>query len=110
MMKQKTVKVPIKVDFNTDLLFLNFLISKTLENSKIIVDLKGSGKRLLNDETLDEFTNNIVLEIFSSISPVYNQVLMNYFSKDGLQKYIVTSVYYELTNKFLQINTEKLRR
>lgn len=102
------------ISFENDIIFLNFLISKKLEDayaynleaSKIT---NGNSIRLFNDKDLAKNAERIIVEINFELSNNYKKVLLKYFSEEGLLDYITREVTNKLTAYILKNNGSQIR-
>jgi len=101
-----TPKPPKTLNFENDILFLNFMINSKIDHCKkyIITPAKQAGVALMTNKDLEKYREGYVIEIYAQISNDYKKVLMKYFSEEGLRFYIVNSLNDSITSSILQHN------
>lgn len=98
---------PMKpLDFERDILFLNFLIGRKIEDYRkyVITPSKAAGRGLLTDKEIEEYTNSLPIQIISELSSNYIRTLYKYFSEDGLRFYICNTINNSLSDLVLKHN------
>lgn len=98
---------PLKaLNFENDMVFLNFLIGTKVQhyNKYVILPAKAAGIALMTDEDLIKYRDGYVVEIYAHINEDYKRVLLKYFSEEGLRFYIISTLNDEITNGILSHN------
>ena len=98
---------PIKtLNFENDILFLNFLIGTKVDHYKqyILAPAKASGVPLMTDEDLNKYREGYIIEIYEHMNKNYIENLYKYFSEEGLRFYISSTINKEITKQILAHN------
>lgn len=103
--KGKSIPITQISGFENDILFINNLIAVQLKNyEKYIIAPAKAGKRILNDDELKKYREDLVIEIFSHISEDYKRTLLHYFSDEGLRYYVANTLNNEIISLTLKYN------
>lgn len=97
--------------------YLTLLINRKIEISKrfflgILSDQLADSKNYIRDEDVQKEFNNIVSEIWNSISDNYKNFLVNKYFKDEqeLIKFLAETVYSELVKIAITNNNDKISK
>lgn len=97
--------------------YLTLLINRKIEISKrfflgILSDQLADSKNYIRDEDIQKEFNNIVSEIWNSISDNYKNFLVNKYFKDEqeLIKFLAETVYSELVKIAITNNNDKISK
>lgn len=101
-----------RYNFTSDSDFLIFLISYKIKiyNELIINPYMESNKlMMLKDKDLNEAVESIVIDVKESMNEDYINVLLKYFTKDGLDTYITEMVLNYMTMDINEKNKIKIK-
>lgn len=98
-------------NFESDMVFLLHVITDTMANFKMYT-LKPrdiAGYKVIDDELFEVWKERLVTDIYSQLSPNYRNILYTYYTEEGLMRFIIEKVNFEmiemiLTMKFIRQN------
>ena len=106
--KHRPIMPPVPINFESDVQFLNYLIDHKITQTKLFLlePLKIAGQKIINDKDFEGYKNNIISEVYMSISPNYKRILLKYFNEEGLVIYITEVIFREMTATCIELNFE----
>lgn len=97
--------IPINT-FETDIVFLHFLMEKELSHVEgLLLPLsKKYISAVIRDELLEEYEAQVSHLVYSSLSENYKANLMKYFTDESLMDYITRTISRRLLTKCFELN------
>ena len=113
-LKKVTPPMPVInniVNFEQDIQFLNYLIAFKIEYAKsfLLAPMKMAVSSFVTDTSLDKIRDDLVTDIYESLSDSYKKTLSKYFTKDAIIAYITEHVIKELTIAGLESNLSAIK-
>lgn len=104
--KRKPVLPPVQMQLENDIQFLNYVINHKINQTKIFIldPLKMSGKVIINDKDFYKYNDDIVEDVYDSLSPTYKRTMGKYFTEESLRTYITELIFKEMTAICLGMN------
>jgi hypothetical protein len=104
--KKKPVFPPAPINFEADIQFLNYIINHKIKQTRsfLLEPLKIAGQLIITDKEFNKYTNDIVSEVYETLSPNYKRTLLKYFDEQSLITFITEVVFRELTVTCIEMN------
>lgn len=96
------------LNFNQDIQFLDFLIKTKFQQKQTLMRLQKFD--WVNNPTAEKLARDIGLSIFTSMSDNYKSTILNYFSEQGLQEYIINQSILHTMSLGASINTQQQQK
>lgn len=101
----------VNLSFSNDIEFLHYLLEYEYKvHYMFFVSPLKVSKGVINDAKFQELTKTISESIFELLSDVYKEKLQIYFTKDGLDKYIVEYIYRKLAEDSITMNLNLIKK
>ena len=99
------------VNFEQDIAFLNYIIAFKIDYAKNfkIIPMRVSVSACVKDESIDEIRDELIIDIYSTLSDSYKRTLSKYFTNEALIQYITEHVIRELTIMGLESNLNVIK-
>lgn len=104
--KKKPIPPQAPLNLEADIHLLNFRIDRAIEQIETykLIPCKISQVAVIGGRDYNKWKQEAIMSVCESLSPSYEQVLLRYFSTNGLKTYIVEEVSSKLTKKILDSN------
>lgn len=102
----KASGLPMKTNFKSDVEFLEYIIGFKVENIKIyrLKPLQLAQTAIIGDKDFSTWTEEVVLDVCTTLSTPYKRMLSAYFTEESLIEYITEQVTAKLTSEILSAN------
>lgn len=92
--------------FETDIVFLHFLLEKELQNTEnLLLPLsKKYMTTMIRDELLEKYELEISVTVYGALSDNYKANLLKYFNEESLMDYITRTISRRLLARCIELN------